>query len=135
MSGACAPLGPTVRLARARTWARRRDRRHSSWFAASASAVDGSTRRVARVGGGARNSCDVAQVATGGAVDRKRSPLSAIKKDEVDGKQAYLADFELKSVPPGEYTLKTWNKKLAETSRHVVVEAGKALTVDLVLEK
>ena len=60
---------------------------------------------------------------------------ATIKKDEVDGKKVYLADFELKGVPPGEYTLKTWNKKLAETSRDVVVEAGKTLTVDLALEK
>lgn len=59
-----------------------------------------------------------------------------IKKDKAeDGDAAVEVDFEIADVPPGEYTLKTWHKKLKETTVKVKVEAGKVATVEITLEK
>jgi plastocyanin len=41
--------------------------------------------------------------------------------------------FELKDVPPGEYTLKVWHETLGEKTEKVKVEAGKDATVSFKL--
>jgi plastocyanin len=41
--------------------------------------------------------------------------------------------FELKNVPPGEYTLVGWHERIGERRAVVRVERGKATTVDLAL--
>jgi len=39
-------------------------------------------------------------------------------------------EFEIKDVPAGTYTLKTWDEKLKAASQQVTVEAGKTTTVE-----
>jgi hypothetical protein len=39
-------------------------------------------------------------------------------------------EFEIKDVPAGTYTLKTWDEKLKAASQQVMVEAGKTTTVE-----
>jgi hypothetical protein len=55
------------------------------------------------------------------------NPYFAVSGD--DGK------FEIKNVPPGTYTLKTWSEKLPETSRQVTVTAGGTANVHVELGK
>jgi len=43
--------------------------------------------------------------------------------------------FTIGSVPPGNYTLKTWHEKLRPVMQEVTVKAGKTIDVSLVLEK
>ena len=59
----------------------------------------------------------------------------AIDKEEVNGEKVYTTSYKIADVPPGEYTLKTWNKKLGAIEQAVTVEAGKPLTLDLDLKK
>lgn len=42
-----------------------------------------------------------------------------------NGKKFYLAAFEISGVPPGEYTLRSWNKRLSAVAVDVTVTAGK----------
>jgi plastocyanin len=51
-------------------------------------------------------------------------------KDSDTGTQ-YTAEFQLPNVPPGEYVLTYWNKKLKPQEFPITVEAGKATTVDV----
>jgi plastocyanin len=53
------------------------------------------------------------------------NPYFAVTGD--DGK------FEIKNVPPGTYTLKTWGEKLAEATQSVTVAPGGTATVHLSL--
>jgi plastocyanin len=39
--------------------------------------------------------------------------------------------FEIKDVPPGTYTLKTWGEKLPETTKQITVAAGSTATIKL----
>jgi plastocyanin len=58
-----------------------------------------------------------------------------IKKKEVNGEKTYVAEYDLAKVPPGEYTLKVWHKKLTFEPKDVVLEAGKPLELELELAK
>jgi hypothetical protein len=41
--------------------------------------------------------------------------------------------FEIKGVPPGQYTVAVWHEKLKGKPQPVTVEAGKAATLDITL--
>lgn len=43
--------------------------------------------------------------------------------------------FTIEGVPPGEYTLKVWHKKLGADPQKVIVTAGETTTVDFVFNK
>jgi plastocyanin len=43
--------------------------------------------------------------------------------------------FDIKGVPPGRYTLKTWSGTLKASTRPITVEGGKPTTVRLTLER
>jgi plastocyanin len=64
-----------------------------------------------------------------------RVELQKDKERSADGKNVFTAAFELAGVPPGTYTLRTWNKKLKALEREVVVAAGRSEPLDLVLDK
>lgn len=68
-------------------------------------------------------------------VDTDLFTTCSIEKGEANGEKTYSASYEIASIPPGEYTLKTWNKKLPGVERTVVIEAGKTLTLDLEIKK
>jgi plastocyanin len=57
------------------------------------------------------------------------------KTKNAKGKRFYQAAFEIANVPPGKYTLRTWNKKLAAAEQIVEVHAGKAAELSLTLTK
>jgi plastocyanin len=48
-----------------------------------------------------------------------------------DGAATYTASFRLEGVPPGEYVLKTWHKKLKPIEQAVVVAADRVEKVEL----
>ncbi|MFK7740647.1 MAG: plastocyanin/azurin family copper-binding protein [Planctomycetota bacterium] len=52
-----------------------------------------------------------------------------------DGKRTYVASFELTGVPPGKYTLRSWNKKLQPLQHVLEVVAGKATKCTLTAAK
>lgn len=43
--------------------------------------------------------------------------------------------FEIKQVPPGQYTLVAWSERLKETKRPVTIESGKNVTLDITLSR
>lgn len=53
-----------------------------------------------------------------------------VEREEVDGKKVYRATYELPDVPPGEYTLHVWNKRLEGRQQQVEVVAGEQLRAD-----
>lgn len=57
------------------------------------------------------------------------------KEKNADGKRWYKAEFEIKDVPPGEYTLRSWNKKLEAIAVDVTVKAGETAKVATAVEK
>lgn len=59
----------------------------------------------------------------------------AIDRTEVNGEKVYTTTYKIADVPPGEYTLKTWNKKLGALEQAVTVEAGKPVNLDIELKK
>jgi len=61
--------------------------------------------------------------------------LQRDKEGSADGKILHRAEFQLTGVPPGEYTLKTWNKKLKPIERQVTVLAGDNAPLDLLQAK
>jgi plastocyanin len=64
-----------------------------------------------------------------------RVELQRDKTETPDGKILHRAGFQLTGVPPGEYTLKTWNKKLKPLERELTVAAGENAPIELILEK
>ena len=44
-------------------------------------------------------------------------------------------DYEIENVPPGEYTLKVWNKKYKAKDKKITIKSGEALTVDFKLKR
>lgn len=44
-------------------------------------------------------------------------------------------NYEIKNVPPGEYTLKVWNKKYRAKDKKITIKGGEALTVDFKLKR
>lgn len=44
-------------------------------------------------------------------------------------------NYEIKNVPPGEYTLKVWNKKFRAKGKKITIKSGEALTVDFKLKR
>ncbi len=44
-------------------------------------------------------------------------------------------NYTIEGVPPGKYALKTWHEKLKEVSQEVIVEAGKATTINFELKR
>jgi len=54
-----------------------------------------------------------------------------LEKSEDGGEKSYSAPYRISGVPPGEYTLTFWNKKLQPQAFPVTVEAGKETTVDV----
>jgi len=51
------------------------------------------------------------------------------------GKRYYKVGFEIPNVPPGKYTLRSWNKKLASVEHVIEVHAGKTAEVSLKVTK
>lgn len=51
---------------------------------------------------------------------------------DADGAQ-YTGDFEIPNVPPGDYVLTYWNKKLKPLEFPVKIEEGKATTFDVLV--
>ncbi|MBL8754051.1 MAG: hypothetical protein JNK15_12195 [Planctomycetes bacterium] len=64
-----------------------------------------------------------------------RVELQKDKELSTDAKAVFSATFKIEDVPPGAYTLRTWNKKLKALEREIVVAEGGLQKVDLVLEK
>lgn len=64
-----------------------------------------------------------------------RVELQRDKAESADGKALHRADFQLSGIPPGEYILKTWNKKLKPIEREVTVLARDNPALELMLEK
>lgn len=64
-----------------------------------------------------------------------RVELQKDKDASSEGKSVFLATYKLEGVPPGTYTLRTWNKKLKALEREIVIADGAPQKVDLVLEK
>jgi plastocyanin len=64
-----------------------------------------------------------------------RVELQKDKERSVDGKTVHTVAFKLEGVPPGTYTLRTWNKKLKPIEREVTIADGKLERVDLTLDK
>ncbi|MFQ5685127.1 MAG: carboxypeptidase regulatory-like domain-containing protein [Candidatus Scalindua sp.] len=44
-------------------------------------------------------------------------------------------NYEIRNVPPGEYTLKVWNKKYRAKGKKIIIKSGEALTVDFKLKR
>lgn len=44
-------------------------------------------------------------------------------------------NYTIENVPPGEYTLKVWNKKYKAKGQEIVVKSGETLTVDFKLKR
>ncbi|MGR3175452.1 MAG: carboxypeptidase regulatory-like domain-containing protein [Candidatus Scalindua sp.] len=44
-------------------------------------------------------------------------------------------NYEIENVPPGEYTLKVWNKKYKAKDKKITIKSGEALTVDFKLKR
>jgi plastocyanin len=44
-------------------------------------------------------------------------------------------NYEIKDVPPGEYTLKVWNKKYRAEDEKIKIKSGETLTVDFKLKR
>lgn len=61
--------------------------------------------------------------------------LQKDKEQSTEQKAVFTATYKLENVPPGTYTLRTWNKKLKALEREVVVAEGAPQKLDLVLEK
>ena len=40
-------------------------------------------------------------------------------------------NYEIRSVPPGQYTIVGWHERVGERSASVRVDAGRAATIDL----
>jgi plastocyanin len=57
------------------------------------------------------------------------------KEKSTEGKTVFAANYRLEGIPPGAYTLRTWNKKLKPLERDIVVADGKVERLDLTLEK
>lgn len=56
------------------------------------------------------------------------------QKGETDDKKApptYQANFAIAGVPPGDYVLKTWNKRLPAQEQEITIKAGEATHVEL----
>lgn len=58
-----------------------------------------------------------------------------IAKEDAGGKSVYRAKYALHDVPPGEYTLHTWNKKLQPVAIPVTIAAHEQKRLDLELKK
>jgi len=56
-------------------------------------------------------------------------------KEAPEGKARFVATFKLENVPPGTYTLRTWNKRLKALEREVVIAEGAPQKLELTLEK
>jgi len=56
-------------------------------------------------------------------------------KEAPEGKARFVATFKLENVPPGTYTLRTWNKRLKALERDIVVADGAPQKLELTLEK
>ncbi len=54
-----------------------------------------------------------------------------LEKTKDEGGRRYEADYSIKDVPPGEYTLTFWNKKLKPREYSVVVSAGAETALDI----
>jgi plastocyanin len=44
-------------------------------------------------------------------------------------------NYEIKNVPPGEYTLKVWNKKYKSKDKEIKIKNGETITVDFKLKR
>ncbi len=44
-------------------------------------------------------------------------------------------NYEIKDVPPGEYTLKVWNKKYKAKDKKIKIKSGETITVDFKLKR
>jgi len=58
-----------------------------------------------------------------------------LEKIKGDSGSRYTADFEITDVPPGDYTLTFWNKKLAPETYPITIEAGKTLDFNIEIAK